>query len=205
MGPQNLPERLAAVRESHRHGPPAVPAGVSTRSHSSPSARRQPPEVLARRPRWASATSARVTCRRRWRRLRRCGSGASPGTSSAACRPTRRAPWRSSSPGCTRVDRLKIAERLVRAAPVPRPAAERVPAGEPRRRGQQGRRHAGASCRRWPPRWRALPRLKLRGLMCLPPEESDPARQRAWFAQLRALLRGAQRAAAPGSTRCRWA
>ncbi len=32
-----------------------------------------------------------------------------------------------------------------------------------------------------------LPRLKLRGLMCIPPEEADPARQRAWFAQLRAL------------------
>jgi pyridoxal phosphate enzyme (YggS family) len=33
----------------------------------------------------------------------------------------------------------------------------------------------------------ALPRLKLRGLMCLPPQETDPARQRHWFAQLRAL------------------
>jgi PLP dependent protein len=33
----------------------------------------------------------------------------------------------------------------------------------------------------------ALPRLKLRGLMCIPPEETDPARQRAWFARLRAL------------------
>jgi PLP dependent protein len=33
----------------------------------------------------------------------------------------------------------------------------------------------------------ALPRLKLRGLMCIPPEETEPARQRAWFAQLRAL------------------
>jgi PLP dependent protein len=33
----------------------------------------------------------------------------------------------------------------------------------------------------------ALPRLALRGLMCIPPEESDPARQRAWFARLRAL------------------
>lgn len=28
----------------------------------------------------------------------------------------------------------------------------------------------------------AAPRLRLRGLMCLPPEESDPARQRHWFA-----------------------
>jgi PLP dependent protein len=33
----------------------------------------------------------------------------------------------------------------------------------------------------------ALPRLKLRGLMCIPPEERDRARQRAWFARLRAL------------------
>jgi PLP dependent protein len=33
----------------------------------------------------------------------------------------------------------------------------------------------------------ALPRLKLRGLMCIPPEEADPVRQRDWFAQLRAL------------------
>ena len=33
-----------------------------------------------------------------------------------------------------------------------------------------------------------LPRLKLRGLMCLPPEEPDAARQREWFARLRQLL-----------------
>ena len=34
----------------------------------------------------------------------------------------------------------------------------------------------------------ALPRLALRGLMCLPPEETEVARQRAWFAQLRVLF-----------------
>jgi pyridoxal phosphate enzyme (YggS family) len=33
----------------------------------------------------------------------------------------------------------------------------------------------------------ALPRLALRGLMCIPPEETDPSRQRAWFAGLRSL------------------
>jgi len=33
----------------------------------------------------------------------------------------------------------------------------------------------------------ALPRLKLRGLMCIPPEETAPGRQRAWFARLREL------------------
>ncbi len=32
-----------------------------------------------------------------------------------------------------------------------------------------------------------LPRLTLRGLMCVPPEETEPARQRAWFARLRGL------------------
>jgi pyridoxal phosphate enzyme (YggS family) len=33
-----------------------------------------------------------------------------------------------------------------------------------------------------------LPRLKLRGLMCLPPEEDEPARQRHWFAEVRRLF-----------------
>ena len=33
---------------------------------------------------------------------------------------------------------------------------------------------------------KALPRMKLRGLMCLPPEEDDPERQRLWFRKLRA-------------------
>ncbi|HEY0766695.1 MAG TPA: YggS family pyridoxal phosphate-dependent enzyme [Steroidobacteraceae bacterium] len=32
-----------------------------------------------------------------------------------------------------------------------------------------------------------LPRLALRGLMCIPPDETEPARQRAWFARLREL------------------
>ena len=34
----------------------------------------------------------------------------------------------------------------------------------------------------------ALPRLKLRGLMCVPPAESDPARQRRWFAEVRRVF-----------------
>jgi PLP dependent protein len=33
----------------------------------------------------------------------------------------------------------------------------------------------------------ALPRLRLRGLMCMLPEDADAARQRRWFAQVRAL------------------
>jgi hypothetical protein len=35
-----------------------------------------------------------------------------------------------------------------------------------------------------------LPRLRLRGLMALPPPESDARRQRRWFAELRSLFEG---------------
>ena len=34
----------------------------------------------------------------------------------------------------------------------------------------------------------ALPRLKLRGLMCIPPDEDDPTRKRMWFAAMRRAL-----------------
>jgi uncharacterized pyridoxal phosphate-containing UPF0001 family protein len=35
---------------------------------------------------------------------------------------------------------------------------------------------------------RELPRLRLRGLMCMPPAESDPARQRQWFRETRQVF-----------------
>jgi hypothetical protein len=41
-----------------------------------------------------------------------------------------------------------------------------------------------------------LPRIALRGLMCIPPEETDAARQRAWFARLRVLQEELNRAGA---------
>jgi PLP dependent protein len=43
----------------------------------------------------------------------------------------------------------------------------------------------------------SLPRLALRGLMCIPPPEEDAARQRAWFAQTARLLRSLH---VPGTT-----
>lgn len=84
------------------------------------------------------------------------------------------------------VDRLKIAERL---------AAQRSPhlpplnvclevslAGEASKGGV-----AEAQLPQLAQAVAALPRLKLRGLMCLPPQESEVARQRAWFRRLREL------------------
>ncbi|MCC7198235.1 MAG: YggS family pyridoxal phosphate-dependent enzyme [Gammaproteobacteria bacterium] len=84
------------------------------------------------------------------------------------------------------VDRLKIAERL--SAQRPRFATAlnlclQVHLGdEPSK--------AGATPDELPAlaaAVEALPRVRLRGLMCIPPEETDPDRQRHWFRQLRDL------------------
>jgi len=85
------------------------------------------------------------------------------------------------------VDRLKVAERL---------SAQRPPEAAPLNvclqvnLGAEASK-AGVAADALPQLARAvaaLPRLKLRGLMCLPPPESAPARQRHWFAELRELL-----------------
>jgi len=84
------------------------------------------------------------------------------------------------------VDRLKIAERLSEQRPPLLPALNVClqvnVAGEAAKGGvAPGELPAlAASVAR-------LPRVTLRGLMCIPPEETDPARQRAWFSSLRVL------------------
>jgi hypothetical protein len=85
------------------------------------------------------------------------------------------------------LDRLHIAERLAAQRPAHAPplnvCLQVNLAGEANK--------AGVAPLELPQLARAvaaLPRLALRGLMCLPPEESEPARQRAWFAQLRTLF-----------------
>ena len=84
------------------------------------------------------------------------------------------------------VDRLKIAQRLSEQRPYHAPplnvclqvniAAEQTKGGvAPQEVPELARAVA------------ALPRMKLRGLMCIPPEETDQERQRMWFASLRRL------------------
>jgi PLP dependent protein len=84
------------------------------------------------------------------------------------------------------LDRLKVAQRLAAQRPVHAPALNVClqvnVAGEASKGGvapQELPALAAAVAR--------LPRLALRGLMCIPPEEHEPARQRAWFARLRLL------------------
>jgi len=85
------------------------------------------------------------------------------------------------------IDRLKIAERLAEQRPYYAPplnvCLQVNVAGE----GSKG----GVSLAELPrlaTQVATLPRLKLRGLMCLPPEESAPDRQRHWFRLLREAL-----------------
>lgn len=85
------------------------------------------------------------------------------------------------------VDRLKIAARLAEQRPYYAPplnvCLQVNVAGE----GSKG----GVGLAELPALAAAvavLPRLKLRGLMCLPPEESDAGRQRHWFKTLREAL-----------------
>ncbi len=85
------------------------------------------------------------------------------------------------------VDRLSLAQRLSAQRPYHAPPLELCIqvnlAGEPRKAGavpDEVPALAGAIA--------ALPRIRLRGLMCLPPAETDPSRQRHWFAALRELM-----------------
>lgn len=84
------------------------------------------------------------------------------------------------------VDRLKVAERLSSQRPYHAPplnvCLQVNLAGEPSKGGVPPAQLAPLASAVG-----ALPRLTLRGLMCLPPPEPDPLRQRHWFAQLRRL------------------
>jgi PLP dependent protein len=84
------------------------------------------------------------------------------------------------------LDRLKVAERLSAQRPYHAPPLNvclQVNLGGEASKGGVTSADAGPLAQAVA----ALPRLRLRGLMCLPPPESDPARQRHWFGELRDL------------------
>ena len=82
------------------------------------------------------------------------------------------------------VDRLKIAERLAEQRPYYAPplnvCLQVNVAGEASKGGVDFAELPALAAA-----VRALPRLRLRGLMCLPPEEESQERQRQWFRRLR--------------------
>jgi pyridoxal phosphate enzyme (YggS family) len=85
------------------------------------------------------------------------------------------------------IDRLKIAERLARQRPPELPplsvCIQVQLGGEATKAGVLPGELAALAGK-----IAALPRLALRGLMALPPEETDVTRQRHWFRELRLLL-----------------
>jgi pyridoxal phosphate enzyme (YggS family) len=94
------------------------------------------------------------------------------------------------------VDRLRIAKRLSEQRPFHAPPLNvclQVNIGSEDTKG-------GVSPAELPELARevaVLPRLALRGLMCIPPPEDDPSRQRTWFVQTAQLLRSLH---VPGTT-----
>ena len=85
------------------------------------------------------------------------------------------------------VDRLRIAARLSEQRPYHAPALNVCVQVHIGGEGSKG----GADPATVPQLLRdigKLPRLKLRGLMCLPPPEQDPMRQQHWLHQLRELF-----------------
>jgi len=90
------------------------------------------------------------------------------------------------------VDRLRIAQRLAEQRPYYAPPLNICLQVNVAREDTKG----GVTVAELPTlaaQVAALPRLKLRGLMCLPPDEEDPERQRHWFKTLREALEGLNR------------
>jgi pyridoxal phosphate enzyme (YggS family) len=185
MGPQNLPERIHEVRS--RVAQAAAAAGRSAQSVTVLAVGKGQP---------AAALATAAACG-----LRDFGeSYVQEALAKMAALPDPRLTWHfigrvqtnktrsiaASFAWVHAVDRLKVAERL---------AAQRSAHGPPlnvclqvnlgAETGKGG--VAPAALPALAAAVAALPRLKLRGLMCLPPEEAEPARQRAWFEALAAL------------------
>ena len=93
------------------------------------------------------------------------------------------------------IDRLHIAERLAQQRPVHAPplnvCLQVNLAGESSKAGVTPAELPALAAA-----VAALTRLRLRGLMCIPPPETGPQAQRAWFAQLRQLRDGLNAAGA---------
>src|SRR5687767_4383210 len=85
------------------------------------------------------------------------------------------------------VDRFKIAERLSLQRPFHAPplnvCLQLHVGGEASKGGVPG-----AGMRELASQVSALPQLRLRGLMCMPPAESDVTRQRQWFRETRQVF-----------------
>jgi PLP dependent protein len=186
MSPQNLPVRIRELRE--RIARAAAAAGRSAQSVTLlAAAKAHPPELLAAAAEcgvtdfgesYLQEGLAKIAALRdrplTWHFIGRIQSNKTRAIADAFA-------WVHA------VDRLKVAERLsAQRSPLLPPlnvCLEVNVAGEESKGGV-----APAASAELAAAVAKLPRIALRGLMCIPPEEKELARQRAWFARLRTLL-----------------
>ena len=194
MGPQNLPERIAAVQE--RVARAAAGAGRSAQSVTLLAVgKAQPMEWLAAAAgcglqhfgeSYLQEALAKIAALREreliWHFVGRVQANKTRAIAQAFA-------WVHT------LDRLRIAERLAAQRPFHAPPLNvclQVNLADQHTKG-------GVTPAELPALAAAvagLPRLSLRGLMCIPPQETEPARQRAWFARLHELLDGLNAAGA---------
>jgi PLP dependent protein len=186
MSPQNLPERIAQVRE--RVARAAGSAGRSAQSVTLLAVgKAQPLELLAAAARcgigdfgesYLQEALAKIAALREqpliWHFVGRLQAN-------------KTRPIAEHFAWVHALDRLKVAQRLSAQRPPHAPplnvCLQVNVAGESTKGGVAPQELAALAAA-----VALLPRLTLRGLMCIPPEEREPARQRAWFAKLRVLM-----------------
>ncbi len=184
MGPQNLPERLHAVR--HRIERAAAQAGRRVDSITLLGVTKGQPASAVRE----AAAAGLQAFGESYLQEALDKVAAVPGVSwhfIGRLQSNKTRPVAEAFAWVHAVDRLKIAQRLAEQRPYYAPplnvCLQVNVAGEDSKGGVGfAELPAPASA------VAQLPRLRLRGLMCLPPEEEDPARQRHWFAKLRVAL-----------------
>ena len=183
--PQNLPAALARVRE--RIAQAAAAAGRSAQSVTLLAVgKAQPPELLDAAARCGVGDFGESYLQEALAKMAALQGRALTWHFIGRLQANKTGPIAASFAWVHGVDRLKVAERLSAQRPFHAPplnvCLQVNVAGETSKGGV-----APAELPALAVAVARLPRVVLRGLMCIPPEETDPARQRAWFARLRAL------------------
>jgi pyridoxal phosphate enzyme (YggS family) len=184
-GPQNLPERVHQVEE--RMAAAAARAGRSAQSVTLLAATKaQPPEVVRAAADCGLGHFGESYLQEALPKLDALRDRALTWHFIGQIQANKTRPIAERFAWVHAVDRLRIAERLAAQRPHYAPPLNvclQVHLGGEASKG-------GVEAAELPALARAvasLPRLTLRGLMCIPPEESAVPRQRAWFRQLREL------------------
>ena len=185
MGPQNLPERVHDLQE--RVARAAAGAGRSAQSVTLLAVgKAQPPELLAAAADCGLSDFGESYLKEALAKIAALRDRPLTWHFVGRVQANKTRPIAEEFAWVHALDRLRVAERLAAQRPFHAPPLQVCLqvnlAGENTKGGVTPAELPGLAAAVG-----ALPRLKLRGLMCIPPEETDPARQRAWFARLAGL------------------